>query len=77
MNRFAPPRHIVWSTDALDLSDPFQRTCYLRRVLLHGRAEEIHTLGLDEVARLLDDLHLPPAVHSLWQRFLEARHAAR
>lgn len=77
MSRFTPPRHIVWSSDTLDLSDPFQRTWYLRQVLMYGRAEDIRTLDLDEVARLLDELRLPPAVHNLWQRFLEARHAAR
>ena len=71
------PRHIVWSTDALDLSDPFQRTWYLRQVLMHGRAEDIRALDLDEVARRLDDLDLPPAIYDLWRRFLEMRHAAR
>jgi len=71
------PRHIVWSTDRIDLSDPFQRAWYLRQVLLHGRAEDIRALDLDEVARRLDDLDLPPAIHHLWQRFLETRHAER
>jgi hypothetical protein len=32
---------------------------------------------LDEVARLLDELNLPPHLHSLWSRFLGHRHAAR
>jgi len=76
MNQIKPPRHIVWSTDTLDLTDPFQRTWYLRQVLMYGRAQDIRDLDLDEVARQLDDLHLPPALHDLWRRFLKVRHAA-
>jgi hypothetical protein len=72
-----PPRYIVWSTDTLDLADPFQRKWYIRQVLLHGRAQDIRTLNLDEVALLLDDLALPPHLYSLWHSFLETRHAAR
>lgn len=67
------PRHIVWSTDTLDLADPFQRQWYIRQVLLHGRASDIHTLNLAEVARSLDDLHLPAHIDRLWRMFLEAR----
>ena len=77
MSPTALPRHIVWSTDRIDLSDPFQRTWYLRQVLMHGRAEDIRALDLDEVARRLDDLDLPPAIYHLWRRFLETRHAER
>ena len=77
MKQITPPRHIVWSTDTLDLTDPFQRTWYLRQTLMYGRAQDIRALDLDEVARQLDDLHLPPALYDLWQRFLEVRHAAR
>ncbi len=75
MNEFRPPRHIVWSTDRLDRSDPFQRRWYLRQVLLHGRAEDIRTLDLDEVERELDDLALPAEVYTLWKRRLEHWHA--
>jgi hypothetical protein len=77
MNPTTLPRHLVWSTDTLDLSDPFQRTWYLRQVLMHGRAEDIRALDLDEVARRLDDLDLPPAIYDLWRYFLEMRHATR
>ena len=77
MNPTTFPRHIVWSTDTLDLSDPFQRTWYLRQVLMHGRAEDIRILDLDEVARRLDDLDLPPVIYDLWRRFWEMRHVAR
>lgn len=68
-----PPRHIVWSTDRVDLADPFQRRWYIRQVLLHGRAEDVRTLDLDEVALQLDNLNLPPHLHRLWQAFLELR----
>ena len=77
MTIISPPRHIVWSTDRLDLADPFQRKWYIRQVIEHGRAEDIASLDLDEVARLLDELNLPPHLYSLWVRFLRHRHAAR
>ena len=77
MTSFAPPRHIVWSTDRLNLADPFQRKWYIRQVIEHGRTEDIASLDLDEVARLLNELNLPPHLYSLWARFLEPRHAAR
>ncbi|RME31994.1 MAG: hypothetical protein D6793_11675 [Thermoflexia bacterium] len=73
--RITPPRHIVWSTDTVDLSDPFQRRWYIRQVLLHGRAEDIRTLDLDKVDALLDNLSLPSHLHRLWKTFLEARRA--
>ncbi len=73
MTVFSPPRHVVWSTDRLDLADPFQRKWYIRQVIEHGRADDIASLDLDEVARLLDELNLPPHLHSLWARFLGAR----
>ncbi len=70
-----PPTYIVWSTDHVDLSDPFQRRWYIQQVLTHGRAEDIRTLKLDEITAVLDDITLPEDVRSLWQRFLETRHA--
>ena len=75
MTTLHPPKYIVWSTDQIDLSDPFQRRWYIQQVLTHGRAEDISTLNLDEVAAILDELVLPEDVRSLWQRFLETRHA--
>ena len=75
MTTLQPPTYIVWSTDHVDLSDPFQRRWYIQQVLTHGRAEDISTLNLDEVAAILDELVLPEDVRSLWQRFLETRHA--
>lgn len=75
MTTLRPPTYIVWSTDQVDLSDPFQRRWYLQQVLTHGRAEDIRTLDLDEIAAELDEMILPEDVRSLWQRFLEARNA--
>ncbi len=77
MTIITPPRYIVWSTDQVDLADPFQRKWYLRQVLTHGRAEDIAGLDLEEVARLLDDLNLPPHVHSLWEFFLDGRDSTK
>ena len=70
-----PPRHIVWSTDQIDLSDPFQRRWYLRQVLMHGRAEDIRQLDLSEVERELNNLQLPEHLARLWTRFLNQRAA--
>lgn len=67
------PRHVVWSTDALDLDEPFQRRWYIQQVLLHGRAEDVRTLDLEEVARLLPDLHLPAHIDRLWRMYLGER----
>jgi hypothetical protein len=70
-----PPRHIVWSTDRVDLSDPFQRRWYLRQVLMHGRAEDIRQLNLAEVERELSELQLPENLARLWTRFFKQRAA--
>jgi hypothetical protein len=68
-----PPRHIVWSTDRLDLSDPFQRRWYMRQVILHGRSEDIRGLNFQEVRRELDALGLPPDLYQFWKKFLESK----
>ena len=47
----------------------------MQQVLTHGRMEDIRALDLEEVAAALDNLSLPEDVRSLWQRFLELRHA--
>lgn len=73
MTDFSPPRHIVWSTQHLDLADSFQRGWYLRQVLSHGRTADIRDLDLAEVERVLDTLHLPAEIWQLWKRFLESR----
>jgi hypothetical protein len=74
----ALPRHIVWSTDQVDLADPFQRHWYIRQVLLHGRAEDVRNLDLAEVAACLEELDLPASLYRLWKSFLEMHfHAHR
>jgi hypothetical protein len=74
MNPLQPPKYIVWSTDHVDLSDPFQRRWYIQQVLSHGRVEDIRALKLDEIFAVLDEIILPEDVRSLWQHFLESRH---
>ena len=68
-----PPRHLVWSTNEIDLDDPFQKRWFLQQVLTHGMAEDIRSLDKDEVAREIDHLQLPADIESLWRRFLETR----
>ncbi len=75
MTTIRPPAYIVWSTDQIDLSDPFQHCWYIQQVLTYGRIEDIHRLNLDEITAVLDDIILPDDVRLLWQRFLERRHA--
>jgi hypothetical protein len=74
MTILKPPVYIVWSTDQIDLSDPFQRRWYIQQVLTHGRMEDIRTLEPDEVEAVLDEMTLPENVRSLWKAYLESRH---
>jgi hypothetical protein len=69
------PRNIVWSTDKIDTTDPFQRRWLLRQILTNGRAEDVCALDLQEVRRELEHLDLPPHLHSLWKSFLESAYA--
>ena len=66
-----PPRHLVWSTDTLDLSDPFQKRWLLRQTLTRGRAEDVRALDLDDIRREIAQLDLPGEIDSLWRRYLE------
>ncbi len=68
-----PPRHVVWSTDEVDIADPFQRNWLLKQILTHGTAEDIRRLDLDEVAKQIDRLQLPADIERLWRAFLNAR----
>ena len=45
MTVISAPRYIVWSTDRLDLADPFQRKWYIRQVIEHGKAEDVAMPG--------------------------------
>ena len=75
--KIKPPIHVAWSTDEIDLSDPFQRKWYIRQVLLHGRSEDVRTLDPEEVAQMLDELDLPPPIFSLWSKFLRGKDSAQ
>jgi hypothetical protein len=66
-----PPRHLVWSTDAIDLSDPFQKRWLLRQILMHGRADDVRALKIEEIRLELEQLDLPKEIDSLWRRYLE------
>ena len=70
-----PPRHIVWSTDKINLHDPFQRRWLLRQTLMHGRAEDVRALKLSDIEKELNHLDLPKEIESLWRRYLEHSHA--
>jgi len=71
------PRYILWSSDRLDASEPFQRRWLLRQTLLHGLAEDIRTLDFDEINRELDLLDLPPDIDSLWRTYLRQRSGSK
>ena len=65
-----PPRYIVWSTNEVDLNDPFQRRWYIRQVLLYGREQDVRQLDKAELATLIDELRLPEPIYQLWKRYL-------
>lgn len=72
-----PPRHIVWSTDRVDLNDPFQKRWLLRQTLMYGKAEDIGALNLADIRKELNQLNLPKGIESLWRRYLEYCDAGR
>lgn len=70
------PRHIVWSfdkTDDLDLTVPENRKWWIKQVLMNGRMEDIRSLDLDEVERILPDLYLPGPIKKLWSDYFAKR----
>lgn len=70
------PRHIVWSFDKaenLDLSDPENRQWWIKQVLMNGRMEDIVSLDLDEVERILPELYLPRPIKKLWSDYFAKR----
>jgi hypothetical protein len=71
MTTVHPPRHIVWSTDTIDLRDPFQKRWLLRQILMHGNAEDICMLELADIRKELNHLDLPRDIENLWRRYLE------
>ncbi|OFW55353.1 MAG: hypothetical protein A2V52_04835 [Actinobacteria bacterium RBG_19FT_COMBO_54_7] len=67
-----PKRYIVWSTDEVDLDDPFQRKWYIKQVLTYGRAEDIAALDWDEIESLLPELDLPRHIKAMWEAYFNA-----
>ena len=67
-----PKRYIVWSTDEVDLNDPFQKIWFIKQVLTHGRAEDIAALDWDEVRTLMPELGLPGEIATLWEDYFNA-----
>ena len=70
----SPPRHLVWSKDEIDIADPFQRRWLLKQTLIHGTADDIRRLDLDEVSQQIDQLNLPADIERLWRTYLKTRH---
>jgi len=72
-----PSKRLVWSVKEVDLEDPFQRRWFIKKVLEHGRFEDVKALveeiGLEEIAREIDSLNLPAPIYRLWKNFLERR----
>ena len=74
------PRHIVWSfdrADNLDLDQPDNRAWWIKQVLMHGRIEDIRSLDLDEVERILPTLYLPRPIKKLWSDYFAKRRASK
>lgn len=59
----------MWSTNEIDLSDPFQRKWYIQQVLTHGRAEDGAALDGNEIRELPPQIELPIHIKSLWERY--------
>jgi len=64
-----PKRYIVWSKDEIDLSDPWQRKWYIKKVLTQGRAEDIAQLDWEEVKLLLTESDIPRDIRRLWEDY--------
>ncbi len=75
-HKIKPPRYITWSTDSVDLDDPFQRKWYITQVLLNGRSQDIRNIDFDELTLILDELHLPKKLYNFWKTYLEYRFQA-
>ena len=73
------PRHIVWWTDKaenLDLNDPENRRWWIKQVLMNGRMEDIRSLDLDEVEKILPELFLPRPIKKLWSDYFAKRRSS-
>ena len=73
------PRHIVWSTDKaedINFNDPDNRRWWIKQVLMNGRMEDIVSLDLNEVERILPELYLPKPIKKLWSDYFAKRRSA-
>jgi len=75
--KIKPKRYIVWSTDEIDLDDPWQRKRYIEDVLTYGRTEDIIELDLTEVRKILPELEVPKEVRRLWNDFFAEQPAEK
>jgi len=64
-----PKTYIVWSKDEIDLSDPWQRKWYIKKVLTQGRAEDVAQLDWEEVKLLLNEPDIPRNIKILWEDY--------
>ncbi len=67
-----PKRYIVWSTNEVDLEDPFQKKWFMKQVLTHGRSEDIAALDWEEIRTLMPELDLPRDIAALWEDYFNA-----
>jgi hypothetical protein len=73
------PRHIVWSFDKaekLDLSEPENKKWWIKQVLMNGRMDDIQSLDLDEVEKILPELYLPRPISKLWSDYFAKRRSS-
>ena len=62
-------RYIVWSTNNIDINNPFQRKWYIKQVLTYGRTEDILSLDWQEIKNLLPEIELSNHIKSLWETY--------
>lgn len=67
-----PKRYIVWSTNEVDLEDPFLKIWFIKQVLTHGRSEDIAALDWEEIRTLMPELDLPRDIAALWEDYFNA-----
>lgn len=72
------PLHIAWSEPSLtyDLNRRADRLRVYEQVLREGTADDVrHYVDVDELARVFDELVLPPYVRTAWSAWFRRRHA--
>lgn len=64
-----PKRYIVWSKEGIDLSDPWRRKWYIKKVLTQGRTEDIARLDWEEVKSIITEPDIPEEIKKLWEDY--------